>query len=481
MPTGPSDLYQPSLGLLTDLYQLTMAQGYWKAGLADRDACFHLTFRRCPFRGCYAVAAGLADAVDLLRNLRFDDADVAYLAGLTGNDDRALFDPAFLAWLRGQRFLGDVDAMPEGTPAFPHEPLLRITGPLALAQIVETPLLTVLNFQTLVATKAARISRTARGPVLEFGLRRAQGIDGGLSASRAAWVGGVAGTSNVLAGRLHGIPVKGTHAHSWIMVFEDELEAFTAYADAMPNNCVFLVDTYDTLEGVRRACVAAARLAERGHRMVGIRLDSGDLGWLASEARALLDAAGFEDAVIVASNDLDEHRIAELQARGAPIGVWGVGTRLVTAHDQPALGGVYKLAALRDADGRWQPRVKRSNSPLKTSFPGLQQVRRYTDPDTGAYRGDVLYDERDGEPTAPDEVGRGADWHDVLRPVLRQGLPVGALADLPTARARCRAELDRIPTSHMGLVAAEPYPVHVEPRLADSRARLLAAATPEQT
>ena len=481
MPTGPSALYQPSLGLLTDLYQLTMAQGYWKAGIADRDACFHLTFRRCPFRGSYAVAAGLADAVDLLRSLHFDADDVAYLAGLTGNDDRALFDPAFLDWLREQRFLGDVDAMPEGTPAFPHQPLLRITGPLAMAQIVETPLLTVINFQTLIATKAARISRTARGPVLEFGLRRAQGIDGGLSASRAAWLGGVAGTSNVLAGRLHGIPVKGTHAHSWIMVFEDELGAFTAYADAMPNNCVFLVDTYDTIEGVKRACEAATELAKRGHRMVGVRLDSGDLGWLATEARALLDAAGFEDAVIVASNDLDEHRIAELQARGAPIGVWGVGTRLVTAHDQPALGGVYKLAALRDADGRWQPKIKRSDSPLKTSFPGQQQVRRYTDPETGAYRGDVLFDLGDGAPTAPAAVGPKAEWHDVLRPVLRQGLPVGTLADLPTARAHCRAELNRIPSAHMGLVGAEGYPVHIDPPLARSRARLLDAASPEKS
>lgn len=476
MAVGPSTLYAPNLGLLTDLYQLSMVQGYWRHGLADREACFHLTFRRCPFRGAYAVAAGLADAVDLLRALRFEADDLAYLGELVGNDGGPLFDRGFLEWLGGQRFTGHLDAMPEGTPAFAHEPLLRVVGPLALAQIVETPLLTLLNFQTLIATKAARISRAARGPVLEFGLRRAQGIDGGLSACRAAWVGGVSGTSNVLAGRLHGIPVKGTHAHAWVMVFEDELEAFAAYAEAMPNNCVFLVDTYDTLEGVRRACRIAHRLADRGHRMVGVRLDSGDLGALAHGARRILDEEGFTDAVIVASNDLDEHRIAELQARGAPIGVWGVGTRLVTAHDQPALGGVYKLAALRDADGRWMPRVKLSDSPLKTSYPGVQQVRRYTHPETGLYLGDVLWDTRDGAPEAPEGLPADADWHDVLQPVLRGGQPVGALADLNTARAHCRAELDRLPAAHRGLVGSDPYPVHVAPGLRDTRTRLIAAA-----
>ena len=473
MEVRPTALYRPNLSLLTDLYQLTMAQGYWHQGIAEREACFHLTFRRCPFRGSYAIACGLADAIDLLENLAFEEDDLAWLGTLTGNDSQPLFDPGFLAWLGSQRFTCNVDAMPEGTLVFPHEPLLRVTGPLALAQLVETPLLTLLNFQTLLATKAARICRTADRPVLEFGLRRAQGIDGGLSASRAAWVGGVAGTSNVLAGRLYNIPVKGTHAHSWVMVFEDEVEAFSRYAEALPNNCVFLVDTYDTLEGVRRACTVGHRLADQGHRLVGIRLDSGDLGFLAHEARRILDEEGFTDARIVASNDLDEHRIGELKAWKAPIDQYGVGTRLVTAHDQPALGGVYKLSALRDADGRWQPRIKRSNSPLKTSWPGVQQVRRFFDRESGLLLGDLLYDEVLGVETLPEGVPADADSVDVLEPVLRQGVRVRALADLPTARARCQNSLDRLPARHQGLAGADTYPVHREAQLVAVRDALL--------
>ena len=237
-------LYKPPLGLLTDLYQLTMAYGYWKTGIGDREAVFHLFFRNNPFRGGLAIAAGLAHVVDYLENLSFDEADVAYLATLQGNDGQPLFEPAFLELLRDTSLVCDVDAIPEGTVVFPHEPLLRVTGPLIQAQILETALLNMINFQTLIATKAARVVLAAGDdPVLEFGLRRAQGIDGALSASRAAYLGGCAATSNVLAGRLYGIPVKGTHAHSWVMCFDDEIEAFQAYAEAMPNNCVFLVDT----------------------------------------------------------------------------------------------------------------------------------------------------------------------------------------------------------------------------------------------
>ena len=414
MESRPSTLYRQNLSLLTDLYQLTMAQGYWREGIADREACFYLSFRRCPFRGAYAVACGLADAVDLLKSLQFGEEDLDYLATLCGNDDRPLFQPAFLTWLGQQRFTCDVDAVPEGSLVFAHEPLLRVVGPLAMAQIVETPLLNILNFQTLIATKAARIVSAAGGPVIEFGLRRAQGIDGALSASRAAWVGGVSGTSNLLAGRLHGIPVRGTHAHSWVMVFEDELDAFERYAEAMPNNCVFLVDTYDTVQGVHRAVLAAHRLRAQGHELVGIRLDSGDMGELAEQARTILDEAGFPDAVVVGSNDLDEHRIAVLRARGAPVGVWGVGTRLVTGHDQPALGGVYKLSAIRDAGGRWSPRLKRSDSPVKVSYPGLLAVRRYRDAATGALLGDLLYDEALAPEAPPPGLPPDALAHELL-------------------------------------------------------------------
>jgi nicotinate phosphoribosyltransferase len=356
-----SRLYNHSLALLTDLYQLTMAYGYWKIGRDKRRAVFQLSFRSHPFQGGYTVACGLEDAIEFLSNLKFNPDDLEYLRTLRGNDNEKLFEPAFIDYLRDFRFTCDVDAVPEGTVVFPHEPLLRVTGPILQGQIIETPLLNLINFQTLIATKSARICQAARGePVLEFGLRRAQGIDGALAASRSAFVGGCAGTSNVLAGKLFGIPVRGTHAHSWVMSFDTELEAFETYAAALPNNCVFLVDTYDTLQGVRNAVKAGELLRKTGHRMIGIRLDSGDLAYLSIEARKILDEAGFKDAAILATNDLDEHIIQSLKSQGATIAVWGVGTRLATAFDQPALGGVYKLGAIQDEHGIWRSKLKLS-------------------------------------------------------------------------------------------------------------------------
>lgn len=348
-----SDLYKPSLALLTDLYQLTMAYGYWKLGRQDHEAVFHLYFRKHPFAGGFALACGLASVIDYLNGFRFDAVDLEYLASLTGNDNKPLFDHGFIDDLGRMQLSVEVDAIPEGTVVFANEPLVRVTGPIWQCQLLETPLLNLVNFQTLIATKAARVCLAARGePVLEFGLRRAQGVDGSLAAARSAYVGGCAATSNVLAGRLYGIPVKGTHAHSWVMSFEDELESFEAYAQAMPNNCVFLVDTYDTLEGVRRAAEVGKQLRQKGHRMLGVRLDSGDLAYLSIEARKILDEAGLKEAQIVASNDLDEHLIESLKQQGATIAVWGVGTKLVTAYDQPALGGVYKLSAIRDGSNQ---------------------------------------------------------------------------------------------------------------------------------
>jgi nicotinate phosphoribosyltransferase len=389
MPT----LNRPSsLALLTDLYQLTMAYGYWKSGTAERQAVFHLFFRRHPFKGGFTVSCGQQPALDYLEAFRFDAADVEYLRRLTGNDGQPLFEAGFLDALAAMRLDVEVDAMPEGTVVFPHEPILRVRGPLWQCQLLETPLLNLVNFQTLIATKAARICMATGGdPVLEFGLRRAQGIDGALAASRAAYVGGCAATSNVLAGRLYGIPVRGTHAHSWVMSFETEQGAFDTYAQAMPNNCVFLVDTYDTLEGVKHAIETGRALRARGHEMVGIRLDSGDLAWLSVEARKLLDAAGFERAAIVASNDLDEHLIRSLKQQGATIGVWGVGTRLATAYDQPALGGVYKLAALREPGGAYRYTIKLSEQAIKISNPGLLQVLRFSE--GGRSVGDALINE----------------------------------------------------------------------------------------
>src|SRR5262245_40889894 len=365
------------LALLTDLYQLTMAYGYWKLGKAEQRAAFHLYFRRPPFGGGYALTAGLAPAVEFVQSFRLEAGDLDYLRSLTGNDGAPLFEPDFLRYLGDLRLTCDLDAMPEGTLAFGQEPLVRVTGPILQCQLLETALLNIINFQTLIATKATRICAATRGePVIEFGLRRAQGIDGGLSASRAAYIGGCSGTSNVLAGKQYGIPVLGTHAHSWVMSFESELEAFEGYAAVLPNNCVFLVDTYDTLEGVRRAIEVGRKLRGQGHEMVGIRLDSGDLAYLSIEARKLLDEAGFPQAKIVASNDLDERIIESLKQQGATIAVWGVGTKLATAYDQPALGGVYKLGALQDASGVWQPKLKLSEQRSEEHTSELQSLRQ---------------------------------------------------------------------------------------------------------
>ena len=294
---------QGSSALLTDLYQLTMAAAYHGSGIESTDACFHLVFRNSPFSGGFAVACGLAQAIEYLDGLHFTQEDVAYLAERVGNDGRPLFGDDFLTHLAQMRFELDVDAMPEGTVAFAGEPLLRVSGPIIQCQIVETALLNVINFQTLVATKAARVCLAAQGdPVVEFGLRRAQGPDGGLSASRAAYVGGCVGTSNTLAGARFGIPVSGTHAHSWVMAWDSELEAFERYAAALPNNCTFVVDTYDTLQGARHAVEVGRRLRERGHELIGVRIDSGDLAWLSKRVREILDDGGFPEARIVASN-----------------------------------------------------------------------------------------------------------------------------------------------------------------------------------
>ncbi|MDH3590242.1 MAG: nicotinate phosphoribosyltransferase [Planctomycetota bacterium] len=450
------------LALLTDLYQLTMAYGYWKLGRAHDEAVFHLTFRRNPFGNGFAIAAGLAAAADLLDEFAFTGEDTAYLAGLTGSDGAPLFDRRFLDELRATPFSCDIDAMPEGTLCFPHEPLLRVRGPLAQAQILETPLLTVVNFQTLIATKAARVCRAARGePVIEFGLRRAQGVDGGLAASRAAFIGGCAATSNVLAGKRYGIPVRGTHAHSWVMCFDEERDAFDAYAAAMPNNCVLLVDTYDTIQGVRHAIATARRLREQGHELAGIRLDSGDLAALSRDARAMLDDAGFPDVRIVASNDLDEHAITELKESGAAIAVWGVGTKLATAYDQPALGGVYKLSALRGADGVWHDKMKLSADPIKVSNPGILNVRRLDDHD-------VIYDERYG----------GVDGgYDLLVPFYRDGRAVGGLPTAAAARAHAAAELAALPGDIQRLYDPAEYPVALEAGLAEQKRRLSTEAS----
>lgn len=476
-------IYRPSLALLTDLYQLTMAYGYWRLGKAERESVFHLFFRRAPFAGGYAIAAGLQPVADLISSYRFHDEDLSYLSGLEGNDGQSLFDEAFLRYLEHLRLSLDIDAIPEGTVVFPHEPLVRIRGPILQCQLLETPLLNLINFQTLIATKAARICDATRGePVLEFGLRRAQGVDGALAASRAAFVGGCAATSNVLAGRLYGIPVKGTHAHSWVMSFDDELAAFDAYADAMPNNCVFLVDTYDTLTGVQHAIQVGRQLRERGHEMIGIRLDSGDLAYLSIEARRHLDEAGFPDATIVASNDLDERLVASLKSQGAKISVWGIGTKLVTGDSQPALGGVYKLAAIRDEQGAWQPRVKLSEQIMKTSIPGMLQVRRLYNED-GQAVADMIHNllEPVGEkPVMIDPADptrhRSANeerCEELLAPIFRSGQQVWQSPTLAAIQTRTNEQLGAFHHSLKRFENPHRYPVGLEANLYDLKTRLV--------
>jgi nicotinate phosphoribosyltransferase len=484
--TRLGDVYRPSLALATDLYQLTMAQAYRHAGRTGEEAVFHLFFRRNPFGGGFAVACGLARALEFLSGFHFTREDVEYLASLRGNDGRPIFDAGFLAELGGLRLQCDVDAVPEGTVVFPYEPLVRVRGPILHAQLVETALLNLVNFETLIATKAARVCLAARGDeVIDFGLRRAQGPDGGLSASRAAYVGGAAATSNVLAGRLFGIPVRGTHAHSWVMAFDTEEEAFEAWARAQPNNCVFLVDTYDTLAGVRRAAEVALRLRERGHEPIGVRLDSGDLAWLSIEARRILDERGLRSVRILASNDLDEHLIASLKEQGARIDLWGVGTRLVTGGDQSALGGVYKLAAIREPGGPWQHRVKVSEQAAKTSNPGVQQVRRFSS--AAGFLADVIYDEETGLPGAPvavdpldptrrKRIPPGTPGEDLLIPLMRGGKAVAEPVPLEDARARAREQVSRLHPGITRFVNPHQYPVGLSLELHELRTRLVLEA-----
>lgn len=475
-----------SLALLTDLYELTMAYGYWKSGTHTKEAVFNLFFRHNPFKSGFGIVCGLQDIVELLQNFCFDEGDLAYLAELKGDDGKPIFDAAFLDYLRKLKFSCDVDAIPEGTVVFPHEPLVRVRGPIMQAQILETALLNLINFPTLIATKAARICYATRGePVLEYGLRRAQGIDGALTASRAAYIGGCSATSNVLAGKIFGIPVKGTHAHSWVMSFDSELEAFQKYAEAMPNNCVFLVDTYDTLAGVMNAVKVGKWLRKQGHEMLGIRLDSGDLAYLSIEARKILDAAGFSKASIIGSNDLDENIIASLKEQGATINVWGVGTKLVTAYDQPAMGGVYKLTAVRPAGGHWEYKVKLSEQTAKISIPGIQQVRRFHR--DGEFLADVIYDEALGIPdgcmavdpldmTRRKVIPPGTPCVDLLTPIFRQGKLVYQPPTIHVVHDHAQAQLSGFHTGIKRFLNPHQYPVGLELQLHDLRTKLILEA-----
>jgi len=477
------DLYGSSLALLTDLYQLTMSYGYWKSGMSETEAVFHLFFRNHPFKGGFTIACGLEYVIDLIDNFKFSQDDIEYLSTLTGYDGKVLFEKDFLDYLSELKFSCDVWAVKEGTVVFPQEPLLRIQGPILQCQLLETALLTILNFQSLIATKAARMCTATKGePVLEFGLRRAQGIDGGLAASRAAYIGGCDATSNVMAGKLFDIPVKGTHAHSWVMSFDTELEAFDTYAKILPNNCVFLVDTFDTIQGVKHAIEIGHKLRLRGFEMIGIRLDSGDLAFLSIEARKLLDVAGFENATIVASNDLDEYIVSSLKEQGATINVWGIGTKLVTAYDQPALGGVYKIAAIRNREGGWDYKVKLSEQAVKVSNPGILQVRRFHD--GNEFMADMIYNnevELDENLTLVDpmdmtrrkQVKRNWSFENLLIPIFQKGILVYESPSIHRIRDYTIEQLNKFHAGIKRFVNPHSYPVGLEKSLHDYKLDLI--------
>ncbi|MDR3051675.1 MAG: nicotinate phosphoribosyltransferase, partial [Oscillospiraceae bacterium] len=380
-----------NLTMMTDLYELTMMNGYLHAGMQRHRAVFDLFYRKQGETTAYALAAGLEQVIDYIHNLHFTSEDIGYLRSL------GIFQPRFLDALADFHFTGDIDAVPEGTVVFPGEPMLRVFAPIMEAQLVETALLNIVNHQTLIATKASRVVQAAQGDgVLEFGLRRAQGPDAGIYGARAAIIGGCAATSNVLTSQMYGIPVRGTHAHSWVMSFPTELDAFRAYAEVFPENCLLLVDTYNTLKsGVPNAIQIFRELRAKGYEPAGIRLDSGDLASLSRRARRMLNEAGFEKARIFASGDLDEEVIWDLKAQGAAVDVWGVGTRMITSMDHPALGGVYKLAA-EEVDGRLVPRIKISENPEKITNPGLKQLLRLYERESGKAIADLiaLEDER---------------------------------------------------------------------------------------
>jgi nicotinate phosphoribosyltransferase len=360
-----------NLTLLTDLYQLTMINGYFENNVHNDVVVFDMFFRKNACKGGYTIVCGIEQLVEYIENLKFSESDLDYLRTLN------LFSDKFLDFLRDFKFTGDIYTVEEGTVMFPNEPIIRIKAPLYQAQLIETALLTIINFQSLIATKASRVCFAAKGdPVFEFGLRRAQGPDAGTYGARAAIIGGCTATANVLAGKMFNIPVVGTHAHSWVQKFDNELDAFEAYAKIYPNNCLLLVDTYDVLKsGMPNAIKVFKELKAKGHKPVGIRLDSGDLDYLSKECKNMLTEAGFEDVRITASNDLDEYCISNLKSSGSPINSWGVGTKLITSSDSPSLGGVYKLVASYK-DGNYEPKIKISEDPEKITNPGYKKVVR---------------------------------------------------------------------------------------------------------
>jgi len=471
----------PKSAIFTDLYELTMLQGYWKSGMMERRACFDLYFRQNPFNGGYTLLAGMEDALEFLEGLKFTDEDIEYIGSI------GFFEKGFLEYLKSFKFTGDIHAIPEGSVVFPREPLLRVEAPLPECQLVESALLNIFNFQSLIATKAARVSLEAgKDNVMEFGLRRAQGVDGALTASRSAYIGGCAGTSNVEAGKMYGIPVAGTQAHSWIMAFDSELEAFRSFVKIYPKNSILLVDTYDTLKsGVPNAIKVALEMKGEGGRLRGVRIDSGDLAYLSAEARRMFDDAGLKDVIIVGSSDLDEYIIHDLKIQGAKIDSYGVGTKLVTGDGTSALSIVYKLTALQDADGKWDMKLKVSDNINKSTLPGIKQVWRLYGTEN-----EMMADIVELEGVAHDFSKGVTGYHPVMEyqnkfydsiaeaePLLRQVMKGGRVTvqfpALKDIRARASLQLERLHPTMRRLMNPHVYKVSLGPKLKEETDKLL--------
>ncbi|MCL2618303.1 MAG: nicotinate phosphoribosyltransferase [Defluviitaleaceae bacterium] len=478
-------MHDYNLTMMTDYYQLTMMQGHYLRGEHTKTAVFDMFFRKNPETNAYAITCGLDLVIEYIEAIRFSEEDINFLRGMGS------FRPEFLEYLRDFRFRGDVHAVPEGTVVFPHEPILRVTAPLIEAQFLETALLNIINHQTLIATKAARICISAEGDeVMEFGLRRAQGPDAGVLGARAAIIGGCAATSNVLAGKMFDIPVRGTHAHSWIMSFESEPEAFRAYAKFYPAQCILLVDTYNTLKsGVPNAITVFKEMRAAGGLTgkYGIRLDSGDLAYLSKAARVMLDEAGFPEAVISASSDLDEWLIKDLKHQGAKITLWGVGTNLITSKDCPSLGGVYKISAMEDAHGGLVSKIKISEDPEKITNPGKKTLFRIYERESGKIKADVIA--LDGE-----RINEGADltlfhpvatWKkmvlaagsftvkELLVPVFVKGRCVYVSPKVMDIQRHCRSELATLWVEYKRLLRPHIMPVDLSDGLYELKTRLI--------
>jgi nicotinate phosphoribosyltransferase len=480
-------MYKFSSIMATDMYNLTMAYAYWRLGRHNDQAVYHLSFRQNPFKGGFIICAGLQTAIDnIIQQFNITDEEKKYLTNLTDSNGDKLFSEDFILFLQNMQFSCDIHAVPEGTIAFPNEPLVRVSGPIIQCQLIETLLLNTIGFQSLIATKAARICLAAKNkPVVEFGMRRAHNIEGSMLASRAAFIGGCVATSNMLAGRKFNIPVRGTQSHSWITSFDKEEEAFKQYAAHTPHSMhVFLVDTYCTLKGIKTAIKVAKELQAQGRKFIGIRIDSGDLAWFSKQARSMFDQAGLKEAKIFASNEVDEYIIESIEHEGGKVDCWGVGTKLVTGGNTPSLGCVYKLSALKQkGQAEWQYKIKISEQIFKTSIPGMQQIKRFIS-DNGEYLGDMIFDELNETNMSTNIIDPVENTHNknftpstksklLLKHIVKAGQLLDDFSTLPEIQKFVKTELKSVHSGIKRFINPHQYPAGLEENLYKQRAQMI--------